>query len=274
MKRIILDTYAVNSNSATANLYDQVRSILTAAEFDPHRLLEPVENIRKSIGETLWKIVTSENQESRENLLVCLDCVRNYFMLGKGELFLALIDKFDSALGAANESAGDRNAVKNKDLHLFVEKSFAKLCEEFADLSSSAFGPERQKGTADMVTLKLNCSVEGAAMRVDEIVDHLELELTVGARLRPIFAPELLESCNRIFRFLFKVRYLSVSLFRCWTLLMKNKSNWSVQLVAFLLARVDEHRVLIRGNRNFEKLRREAKCSMFLIVVALILKFF
>ncbi|KAL4227566.1 Gamma-tubulin complex component 4 [Mactra antiquata] len=171
-----------------------------------------VNDIRTVVAEVLWKILVED-----ADLLHHLRIIKDFYLLGRGELYLAFIDSAQHLLRvpATATTEHDVNAAYLRSARnvLFHDET---LLQRFR-LSVKA-APKQQKKDSSSSSGSSQCSTV-----VEPGWSSLALNYTVQWPLHIFFTPNVLEKYNRIFRFLLVVRRTQLDLQQCWSIQMSRK---------------------------------------------------
>uniref|UniRef100_A0A915KID2 Gamma-tubulin complex component n=1 Tax=Romanomermis culicivorax TaxID=13658 RepID=A0A915KID2_ROMCU len=222
---------------------NEIRRILVAENFDPQLLNEPIENLHKCLSKKLWKSITKDEftdvslrSNNNKNIFNILSDIRNFYFLGNGELFMNIIDQLDNysfsdiqqkASFSTNYSTSIDSAkytssgnLKNTINNLKVEHLNRLLSQYFKT------GDETNDTTFclkfDLAKCQTNIGNENS--NFVDFWSGFDVSLDIGSRLRPIFNQRNMQICEKIFKLLFKVRYIHNNLHKSWLELLKNKT--------------------------------------------------
>ncbi|KAK3797703.1 hypothetical protein RRG08_054720 [Elysia crispata] len=198
-----------------------------------------IDKIRAHAAEYLWVIIVEESDLANE-----LSIMKDYFLLGRGELFLAFIDQAQHLLRCpvAPKTEHDvnrtfqhaaRNVLIDNDLLLQRFRLTVPLPPKEPtrnvlidnDLLLQRFRltvplpPKEPKRSEGAVAL-------GAPTEPEVGWTVLGLSYCVQWPLHIFFTPSMLEKYNCIFRFLLAVRRTQLDLQHCWSLQMFNKDKF------------------------------------------------
>ncbi|GFR74511.1 gamma-tubulin complex component [Elysia marginata] len=180
-------------------------------EFNSISFETVIDKIRAHSAEYLWVIIVEESDLTNE-----LSIMKDYFLLGRGELFLAFIDQAQHLL---------RSPVAAKTEH-DVNRTFQHAARNVLIDNDSLL--QRFRLTVPQPSKEMKRSVGAAAVPTDPEVGWTVLGLTYSVQwpLHIFFTPSMLEKYNRIFRFLLAVRRTQLDLQHCWSLQMFNKDKF------------------------------------------------
>ncbi|KAF4792598.1 Gamma-tubulin complex component 4 [Turdus rufiventris] len=167
------------------------------------------------LGKHLWKLMVEES-----DLLGQLKIIKDFYLLGRGELFQAFIDTAQHMLKTPP------TAVTEHDVNIAFQQSAHKVLldddnllpllhltieyhgKEHKDTCQSREGPSRELSPREAPT-------SGWAA--------LGLSYKVQWPLHILFTPAVLEKYNVVFKYLLSVRRVQAELQHCWALQMQRK---------------------------------------------------
>uniref|UniRef100_A0A8V0X241 Gamma-tubulin complex component n=1 Tax=Gallus gallus TaxID=9031 RepID=A0A8V0X241_CHICK len=174
-----------------------------------------VDWIRSTVAEHLWKLMVEES-----DLLGQLKIIKDFYLLGRGELFQAFIDTAQHMLKTPP------TAVTEHDVNVAFQQSAHKVLldddnllpllhltieyhgKEHKDSSQTREGPSRELSPRE-------APASGWAA--------LGLSYKVQWPLHILFTPAVLEKYNVVFKYLLSVRRVQAELQHCWALQMQRK---------------------------------------------------
>ncbi|XP_010145126.1 PREDICTED: gamma-tubulin complex component 4, partial [Eurypyga helias] len=174
-----------------------------------------VDRIRSTVAEHLWKLMVEES-----DLLGQLKIIKDFYLLGRGELFQAFIDTAQHMLKTPP------TAVTEHDVNVAFQQSAHKVLldddnllpllhltieyhgKEHKDTSQTREGPSRELSPRE-------APASGWAA--------LGLSYKVQWPLHILFTPAVLEKYNVVFKYLLSVRRVQAELQHCWALQMQRK---------------------------------------------------
>ncbi|OXB77565.1 UNVERIFIED_CONTAM: hypothetical protein H355_002874 [Colinus virginianus] len=174
-----------------------------------------VDWIRSTVAEHLWKLMVEES-----DLLGQLKIIKDFYLLGRGELFQAFIDTAQHMLKTPP------TAVTEHDVNVAFQQSAHKVLldddnllpllhltieyhgKEHKDYSQTREGPSRELSPRE-------APASGWAA--------LGLSYKVQWPLHILFTPAVLEKYNVVFKYLLSVRRVQAELQHCWALQMQRK---------------------------------------------------
>ncbi|KAJ3415060.1 Gamma-tubulin complex component 4 [Chytridiales sp. JEL 0842] len=175
--------------------------ICKTAEFRPLDFEVAISQMKRSVAQLLWNVVVLD-----ENLLAHLEACRNYYLLGRGDFYLNLIEQCDARLFSAEA----RFAVMSEHeiTSLFVKLSANTAAENDPALALLRFKKlDIRKMDSAEVSLYIG-SLTGTPFK---------LEYAVNWPLDLIFTAEDIEKYNDIFNFLIALKRAQIRLHRIWT---------------------------------------------------------
>ncbi|XP_038605873.1 gamma-tubulin complex component 4 [Tachyglossus aculeatus] len=174
-----------------------------------------VDWIRSTVAEHLWKLMVED-----AGLLSQLKIIKDFYLLGRGELFQAFIDTAQHMLKTPP------TAVTEHDVNVAFQQSAHRVLldddnllprlhltvdchgKEPKDPAQAREGPSRDSSPRE-------APAAGWAA--------LGLSYKVQWPLHILFTPAVLEKYNVVFRYLLSVRRVQAELQRCWALQMQRK---------------------------------------------------
>ncbi|XP_005092380.1 gamma-tubulin complex component 4 [Aplysia californica] len=165
-----------------------------------------INKIRAHAAEYLWMLVVEESDLTGE-----IRIMKDYFLLGRGELYLAFIDQAQHLLRTpvASTTEHDVNhAFQHAARNVLIDND-ALLQRFHLTVPAPAKGKKKDPNTAQS-DVETGWSVLG-------------LSYTVQWPLHIFFTPSILQKYDKIFRFLLAVRRTQLDLQHCWSLQMCNK---------------------------------------------------
>ncbi|XP_078456419.1 gamma-tubulin complex component 4 isoform X1 [Lampetra planeri] len=171
-----------------------------------------VDKIRNKVAEHLWKLVVEE-----ADLLGQLKTIKDFYLLGRGELFQAFIDSTQTLLKAPP------TAVTEHDVNVALQQAASRVLLDdehqlhLFHLTISAQARDHREGLSGH---------EGEAVREPwSGWAALGLSYTVRWPLHILLTPSVLDKYNVMFRYLLEVRRVQAELQRCWAVQMERKSS-------------------------------------------------
>ncbi|XP_032153595.1 gamma-tubulin complex component 4 isoform X8 [Cebus imitator] len=202
-----------------------------------------VDRIRSTVAEHLWKLMVEES-----DLLGQLKIIKDFYLLGRGELFQAFIDTAQHMLKTPP------TAVTEHDVNVAFQQSAHKVLldddnllpllhltieyhgkEHKADATQAREGPSRE-------TSPREAPASGWAA--------LGLSYKVQWPLHILFTPAVLEKYNVVFKYLLSVRRVQAELQHCWALQMQRKHLKSNQTDA-IKWRLRNHMAFLVDNLQY-----------------------
>ncbi|KAJ7388784.1 Gamma-tubulin complex component 4 [Desmophyllum pertusum] len=176
-----------------------------------------IDKIRLCVAEHLWKLVVED-----VNLLKQLQILKDFFLLGRGELFSAFIEHARSLLKLppSDNTSHDANAAFLQVLSKFLPDD---------DESASMFNVVIDKEMIEQEKKKKTTTTDQPAVVVSGW-DCVKLQYDVQWPLHILFQPTVLEKYNNLFRFLLKVKRTQLDLQQVWAAYMGTKHLSTAQL--------------------------------------------
>ncbi|XP_029310447.1 gamma-tubulin complex component 4 [Cottoperca gobio] len=185
-----------------------------------------IDRIRGTVAEHLWTLMVEES-----DLLEQLKIIKDFYLLGRGELYQVFIDLAQHMLKTPP------TAVTEHDVNVAFQQAAHKVLLDDDNLlpllhltvdyqgkdSKEATGP-RDGATPPQDTSPREVPPTGWAA--------LGLTYKVQWPLHILFTPAILEKYNVVFRYLLSVRRVQSQLQHCWALQMQRKHLKSSQTVA------------------------------------------
>ncbi|XP_070541864.1 gamma-tubulin complex component 4-like [Ptychodera flava] len=178
-----------------------------------------IDKIRACVAEHLWKLVVEESE-----LIGNLRILKDFFLLGRGELFLAFIDQAKGLLKLPPTvtTEHDVNAA-------FKQAARKVLLEDDTFLSKFRMSMDHKTTTTTTKpTSKKAESEAGVPMKpagTESGWHCLGLVYTVEWPLHILFTKSVLEKYNTMFKFLLNVKRVQLDLQHCWAVQMQRKGQ-------------------------------------------------
>lgn len=163
-----------------------------------------IDRIKARIAEHLWFLVVEEGQ-----LLKHLKLLKDFYLLGRGEIFRSLIEKSKDLLRAPP------NANTSHNMKVIFNEIIGKLLPDEEE-DTSHFTP-----SVDMPKSK---PTKGEETNVITGWNSIQLEYNVQWPLHIVFTPHFLEKFNSLFRFLLNVRRTQMELQNVWVMYKGRKA--------------------------------------------------
>ncbi|XP_023051816.1 gamma-tubulin complex component 4 isoform X3 [Piliocolobus tephrosceles] len=202
-----------------------------------------VDRIRSTVAEHLWKLMVEES-----DLLGQLKIIKDFYLLGRGELFQAFIDTAQHMLKTPP------TAVTEHDVNVAFQQSAHKvlldddnllpllhLTIEYHGKEHKADAPQAREGPS-RETSPREAPASGWAA--------LGLSYKVQWPLHILFTPAVLEKYNVVFKYLLSVRRVQAELQHCWALQMQRKHLKSNQTDA-IKWRLRNHMAFLVDNLQY-----------------------
>lgn len=155
------------------------------------KLVELVEQIKIYVSEKLTKIALKQ-----VDLIKQLRLIKDFFMLGRGELFLEFVKK----------TQGIQNAALDEHTARTVTKAFENAANSVNVVE-------------DLENFTLSMPLEESdtmSLDIRGIFRHILLKYNVQWPLHLLFAPKVMERYNELFRFLLQIRRVQYDLQTVW----------------------------------------------------------
>ncbi|XP_070619651.1 gamma-tubulin complex component 4 [Erythrolamprus reginae] len=174
-----------------------------------------VDWIRSTVAEHLWKLMVEES-----DLIGQLKVIKDFYLLGRGELFQAFIDTAQHMLktppsavtehdvNVAFQQSAHKVLLDDDNLLPFLHLTIHYHGKEPRDPSQNREAPSRELSPHESPT-------SGWAA--------LGLSYKVQWPLHILFTPAVLEKYNVVFKYLLSVRRVQAELQHCWALQMRCK---------------------------------------------------
>ncbi|XP_071794124.1 gamma-tubulin complex component 4-like isoform X1 [Asterias amurensis] len=172
---------------------------------------DAVDEIRACVAEHLWKLVVEDS-----HLMGQLNTLKDFFLLGRGELFLAFIDQVQNLLKTPPI------ATTENDVNLaFRQAAHKVLLEDDTSLSQVYLTVATKPATK--ASGKKGDPVQPSKGSGDIGWNCLGMTYNVQWPLHTVFNQAALEKYNTLFRFLLNIKCVQLELQQCWALQMQRK---------------------------------------------------
>ncbi|XP_026540436.1 gamma-tubulin complex component 4 [Notechis scutatus] len=174
-----------------------------------------VDWIRSAVAEHLWKLMVEE-----ADLIGQLKVIKDFYLLGRGELFQAFIDTAQHMLKTPP------SAVTEHDVNVAFQQSAHKVLLDddnllpFLHLTIHYHGKEHRDPSQNRETPSRELSPHESPTSGWAA---LGLSYKVQWPLHILFTPAVLEKYNVVFKYLLSVRRVQAELQHCWALQMRCK---------------------------------------------------
>ncbi|XP_041457139.1 gamma-tubulin complex component 4-like [Lytechinus variegatus] len=195
-----------NEAEFASRLHDlQEKPIFMIQDFE-----DAVDEIRVCVAEHLWKLVVEEF-----NLVGKLNMFKDFFLLGRGELFLAFIDQAQTLLKnpATSTTEHDVNVAFQQAAHKILFDDDTSLSRFRLTISGKISKPASKKSEGSR-------QVRGIG---ESGWSCLGMTFAVQWPLHILFTQSVLERYNMLFRFLLNVKRVQLELQQCWAVQMQHK---------------------------------------------------
>ncbi|XP_071167808.1 gamma-tubulin complex component 4-like [Mytilus edulis] len=171
-----------------------------------------IDKIRTHVAEHLWMLVVEDS-----DLVPHLKIIKDFYLLGRGELFLTFIDH------AQNLLRGPPIGTTEHDINTAFQQAARNVLFDNENLLQNfhltVAAPITNKSTTD------STSSSSSQQPVESGWNSLSLTYTVDWPLHILFTPSVLEKYNRVFRFLLLVKRAQIDIQQCWVLQMQYKQK-------------------------------------------------
>ncbi|XP_069758610.1 gamma-tubulin complex component 4 isoform X3 [Narcine bancroftii] len=198
-----------------------------------------IDKIRSTVAEHLWKLLVEE-----AGLLGQLKIIKDFYLLGRGELFQAFIDSAQHLLKTPP------TAVTEHDVNVAFQQSAHRVLLDddnllpLLHLTVEYHGKDPKDSTQnrDPSSLPREAPTTGWSA--------LGLSYKVQWPLHILFTPAVLEKYNIVFKYLLSVRRVQAELQHCWAVQMQRKHLASNQTDA-VKWRVRNHMAFLVDNLQY-----------------------
>ncbi|XP_053721406.1 gamma-tubulin complex component 4 [Synchiropus splendidus] len=213
----------------------------------PHFSLSDFENlidhIRSTVAEHLWTLMVEES-----NLLEQLKIIKDFYLLGRGELYQVFIDLAQHMLKTPP------SAVTEHDVNVAFQQAAHKVLLDddnllpLLHLTVDYQGKEKETtGARDGATPPQDTSPREVPLTGWAT---LGLIYKVQWPLHILFTPAVLEKYNVVFRYLLSVRRVQLQLQHCWALQMQRK-HLKFSQTDIILWRLRNHMAFLIDNLQY-----------------------
>lgn len=196
------------------------RSLYSLQEMPRFNLMlfeNEIDKIRLCVAEHLWKLVVED-----VNLLKHLQILKDFFLMGRGELFSAFIEHARGLLKLppSDNTSHDANAAFLQVLSKFLpdDDEAASMFTVVIDEECTQNEKKKKAASADQPGVVISGW------------DCVKLQYDVQWPLHILFQPAVLENYNKLFRFLLKVKRTQLDLQQVWAAYMGTKHLSTAQL--------------------------------------------
>uniref|UniRef100_A0A7M5X4M2 Gamma-tubulin complex component n=1 Tax=Clytia hemisphaerica TaxID=252671 RepID=A0A7M5X4M2_9CNID len=179
-------------------------------EFSIPALEVEVDKIKACVAEQLWKLVVED-----ADLIKHLKLLKEMYLLGRGELYLTLIDHLHTTM------KGPPTTVMSYDISAAFKQSLAKILtysEEYEDLFE--------------LKLDMKTDDQTSNEKFKSTWDLLQVQYNPPWPLHLLFTPSIMEKLNMLFTFLLKVRRTQIELQGLWAFLMSAKRSGKIKMTS------------------------------------------
>ena len=218
------DTASSNSNGDTdlnisgssilqhsvSGFIKELHALREAKEFVLEDFELCIDKVRIVVARELWKLCVEQGQ-----LVSYLNMVKDFFLLGRGELFLVFIDEAGSLL----KSPPSR--VTEHDVQQIFLRSAAKIQIE-EELPFQLFHLTIRSPSVQ------DSSPFAKIYSIDDGWSRLGMSLKVKWPLHTVFKHNTMEKYNFLFRFLLRVKRTQTALQRLWLVQMRKQQSFDI----------------------------------------------
>lgn len=191
----------------------ELQKLSTVDEFNLMEFEKIIDAIRSCVAETLWKLVVEES-----DLVGHLRIIKDFYLLGRGELFLAFIDQVQTLLSTPPTATTQHDV--NTAFHqaarsvLFENDALLQRFQLTVEGRGGQGKEDKTQGKRTEPSVESGWSVLG-------------LGYTVQWPLHILVTNTCLEKYNQIFCFLLAVKRVQLELQQLWALQMQQKHQIS-----------------------------------------------
>ena len=206
----------LNSNAANilkqsiSEFLKEMHSLQEAHEFILEDFELCIDKIRSVVARELWKLCVERGQ-----LVSYLNMVKDFFLLGRGELFLVFIDEASSLL------KNPPSRVTEHDVQQIFLRSAAKIQIE-DELPFQLFHLSIQQPSSQ------DTSLFAKIYSIDDGWSRLGMSFKVKWPLHTIFKLNTMEKYNHLFKFLLRVKRTQTALQRLWLVQMRKQQSFDI----------------------------------------------
>ncbi|KAJ8029377.1 Gamma-tubulin complex component 4 [Holothuria leucospilota] len=190
--------------------------------FSIHQFDVVISEIRSCVAEHLWTLVVEEHDLVSELIIA-----KDFFLLGRGELFLAFIDQAQSLL-----QTPPNHTIEHYTNMAFQQAAHKVLFEDDDILSRFHITvpvEEESKKKRDKRIVSRGAFPESAVGGKLESGWHLMgMSCTFHWPMHIVFTPSVVERYNRLFKFLLTVKRVQLELQQCWLHQMEKKNHLAI----------------------------------------------
>ncbi|KAK7116694.1 gamma-tubulin complex component 4-like [Littorina saxatilis] len=199
-----------------AEFTKDIQQLAQQSNFCPSAFEALVDKIRSHVAEHLWVMVVQE-----ADLTGQLRVMKDFFLLGRGELYLAFIDQTRHLLKGppASSTEHDVNTSFQQAARNVLIENDALLQRFKLTITTAASNPSAPMPKPADRSLESG----GVSATVETGWSCLGLTCTVQWPLHIFFTPSVIKKYNRVFRFLLAVRRTQQDLQSTWSLQKEGK---------------------------------------------------
>ncbi|XP_045452520.1 gamma-tubulin complex component 4 [Melitaea cinxia] len=184
-----------------AEFHEKLQKLKTLEEFEVHNLRSVVREIKECVTKHLWAVAVEEAQ-----LLHELRLMKDFYLIGRGELFLELLRLTAPML----DKPTTRTSTRDMN-HAFQLAARAVFLSNSADIEKFSFELPYVKPN-----ISANSSVEDDSSTVADGWSSIILKYDFKWPLHLLFAPEVLARYNDMFRLLLRIKKTQHDLHALW----------------------------------------------------------
>ncbi|KAK3609174.1 hypothetical protein CHS0354_013711 [Potamilus streckersoni] len=172
-----------------------------------------IDKIRTHVAEHLWTMLVED-----ANLEGNLKIIKDFFLLGRGELYLAFIDQAQNLLRIQPTGTTEHDvnmAFQQAARNVLISDDSLLQCFYLTVIAKQ----DKKESSAS------GSSVGGQSDRVENGWNYLGLTYTVEWPLHIFFTPKVLEKYNHVFKFLLAIKRTQMDLQHCWSLQMQHRNR-------------------------------------------------
>lgn len=186
-------------------------SLQKQEKFSLEKLQASLDKIRSTVAKDLWDIcVVQANLESHLTML------KDFFLLGYGELYMVFLEEVSHVMGRAVSK------MTEYDVNRAFRRSAVKVQLEEDDSALQNFRLTIAQAPKDGEKSISYHGDAGYIMDTDDTWSLLGMSFNVKWPLHIIFTPSILSKYNKLFKFLLRVRRTQLALQNLWALQMSS----------------------------------------------------
>ena len=204
-----------------------LKGLQSRSKFCPIEFERVIGIMRDKVAEHLYALMMNEGK-----LLETLKLFKDFFLLGRGELFLTFIDSADYMM---QHSVVKKNS--DSDVNRLFLKAYTQLAltnEDHVEKFRLKFVGKEQRSAAEVKKI----------LRHEDVPTRwhdLTMTYDVQWPLHILFTGEVIDEYNKIFMFLLKLKRCQIALQTAWSISTRSGDKWDSKLlnlrsnVAFLI---------------------------------------